>query len=88
MNIWALLSKEAMKVGIKPGMLLSVHKLYSWLGGQPINPLLEALLPGRRGFGLRVLGGGTNVPLIPTGCLLLLSSLVSTSPSRRRASVL
>lgn len=57
MNIWGLLSKEAIKIGIKPGMLLRVHKLYSWLGGQPINPLLEALLPGRRGFGLRVLEG-------------------------------
>lgn len=33
MNIWGLLSKEAMKVDIKPGMLLSIHKLYSWLGG-------------------------------------------------------
>lgn len=35
MNIWGLLSKEAMKTDIKPGMLLSVHKLYSWLGGSP-----------------------------------------------------
>lgn len=47
MNIWGLLSEEAMKIDIKPGMLLSVHESYSWLGGQPIIPLLEALLPGR-----------------------------------------
>lgn len=57
MNIWGLLSKEAMKIDIKPGMLLSIHKLRSWLEGQPIIPLLEALLPGRWGFGLRILEG-------------------------------